>query len=124
MNNPQTFDIQPAPKRSAVTPFRSDESCFSPLADRKAPKPSCAKCGGESLGGTFTEMDSGYPLGQVTGTAEFSCGCDGKTVFSIMSDNIDQWFLFRQLSPGVFRVKKKTEQQRKKALEEQKVVQS
>jgi hypothetical protein len=54
-------------------------------------------------------MDSGYPIGQVTGTVQFSCGCDGKKVFSIAAENIGQWNLFKQLEPGVFRVKKKTQ---------------
>lgn len=118
----QAFDIQPTSKSRPQPPLRSDASCFSPISDRKGVKPQCSKCGSESVGATFTEMDSGYPIGQVTGTAEFSCGCDGKKVFSIMSTNIDQWSLYRQISPGVFRLKKKTPEQRAKQVADEKAI--
>lgn len=117
MQNPETLGIEPTSKRAPHQPFRSDSSCWSPLADKKLPAPQCARCGREALGGTFIDLDSGYPMGQVTGTVEFSCGCDGKTVFSIAGGNIAQWQLFRQISPGVFRVRKLTTAERVKALE-------
>lgn len=111
------FDLDPSTKQNKVVPFKADASCFSPLADRKAPPPSCANCGADAKGGTFIDMDSGYPIGQVTGTVEFTCGCDGKAVYSIIVENIDQWQLFRQLAPGVFRVKKKTQTERIKEIQ-------
>lgn len=112
MQHPQAFDIKPTSKQTPLKPFQSDASCFSPLADKKGLPPSCALCGGVAKGGNFTVLDSGYPLGQVTGTVEFVCDDHGQKVFSIHVDNIDQWQLFRQESPGVFRVKKKTQTQR------------
>lgn len=116
MQHPQAFDIQPTTKQTPLQPFRSDASCFSPLADKTSVPPNCSRCGGPAIGGVFTELDSGYPIGQVTGTVEFTCACAGKQVYSINTDNIGQWLLFRQLSPGVFRVKKKTADQRIKEI--------
>lgn len=116
MQPAQAFDIQPTPK-TPLKPFQSDASCFSPLADKQGVAPRCAHCDQRAVGGTFLEMDSGYPIGQVTGTVEFDCGCQGTKNYAIRVENIDQWSLFRHITPGVFRVKKKTPSERIKELE-------
>ncbi len=117
MQHTQAFDIQPAIKTPQPKPFQSDASCFSPFADQTVDPPRCSRCGQKAIGGTFLDMDSGYPLGQVTGTVEFDCGCAGAKSYAIRTENIDQWQLFRNIRPGVFRVKKKTQLDRMKDLE-------
>ena len=112
LQNPEAFNVEAPSRKTPKLPFRSDPSCWSPLADKKYPAPNCSFCGLPAQGGNFTDMDSGYPIGQVTGTVEFSCGCDGRKVFSIRVENIGQWQLFREVSPGVFRVRKRTQAER------------
>lgn len=113
MRQPQAFDISPSIPVTPKQPFHSDASCFSPLADKTAPAPTCGRCGLKpAVGGNFTELDSGYPTGQVTGTVEFLCEDHGQKVFSITAPNLAQWALFRQVAPGVYRARKKTEAER------------
>lgn len=114
MQNSQAYDIKPSTPVTPRTPFHSDSSCFSPIADQTAPPPPiCGRCGQKpSIGGAFQELDSGYPSGQITGTVEFLCEDHGQKIFQITVANLAQWTLFRQVAPGVYRVKKKTQAER------------
>ncbi len=119
MQQPEIFDLPQTSKQAPALPVKSDASFFSPLADRKGLAPRCARCGNEAEGGVFIEMDSGYPIGQVTGTVEFICACAGIRIYSISVDNVEQWQLFRQVQPGVFRVRKRPEAERIAEIKEQ-----
>lgn len=89
--------------------FSSDAACWVAYADKKEAAPNCA-CGKPAIGAVFTEYDSGYPMGQVTGTAQLDCGCKGPKTYSI--SNFAGWDLFNKIGPGLYRVRKKTPQER------------
>lgn len=97
------------PRTNAKQPFRSDAACFVAYADKPGMAPIC-ECGKPAVGGVFQEFDSGYPMGQVTGTARFDCGCIGTEIYSI--SQFAGWDLFNKLGPGLYRVRKRTPQER------------
>jgi hypothetical protein len=111
--------ISPSTK-DGKKPFTSDSSCFAPYADAKiAPAPECAKCGRPSVGANFREFYSPYPAGRISGTAEFSCGCDGNGIYAIHSSNISpQWRLVSQIESGVWRIVKRTSEEKAIAVQE------
>lgn len=104
-----------SPATNAKQPFRSDSSSYVPYADYRDPSPipGCYRCGKESVGANFREMESGYPSGRPTGIVEFSCGCDGRRQYAIRTETRGAtWRTISEIAPGVFRVVKRNERQK------------
>ena len=113
-------DPDGTPRRASVrfkVPFISDETCFVAESDARDDTTfECHGCGAVAIGANFQEFFA-HPTGQTAGTVQFSCGCDGASSFGISSASIfPQWRIVAEISPGVFKIVKRTKQERERLI--------